>query len=232
MGEGFQYIDIVFLAIMAAFIFYKLVTVLGRRTGNERQRYNPYGPKAKPTEVEGEASAPRAQPAPQSSRREREERLAEIAPKGSPLAQGLTQIQLADRTFDVDNFLAGARIAYEMIVTAFAKGDRRALRPLLDDALYRSFEDAINAREKRGESIESSFVGIRSAEIGDAQLRNKMAEITVRFVSEMISCTKNADGAVIQGDPTTVNEVRDLWTFAREVRASDPNWKLIATAQA
>lgn len=234
MGEGFQYLDLVVLGILAGFVLYRLAAVLGRRTGHERERFNPYGgakqgPDGKTTSSDDNVvSMPgRAKPAQVA-----EERLASYAPAGSDLARGLTEIQLADRGFDVGGFLAGARMAYEMIVNAFAKGDTRSLKPLLHEDVYRGFADEIALREKRGERIETSFVGLRSSDLTDAKLVNRRAELTVRFVSELISCKKNVDGAVIEGDPTTVKEVRDLWTFARDVRSGDPNWQLIATEPA
>ena len=224
MGGGFQYFDIVFLAIFAGIILYRLSAVLGRRTGQERQRYNPYAG-GKPEARHGVVSLPKPVSAPK--RAPADEGLPS-AVKASPLARALTEIQIADRSFSPDQFLAGARIAYEMIVTAFAKGDRRGLKSLLSDEVYHGFDEAIAARETRGETIESHFVGIKSAEIVDATLKGREAELTLRIVSELISFTKNADGAVIEGDPTTVQEVRDQWTFGRDTRSGDPNWKLIA----
>jgi predicted lipid-binding transport protein (Tim44 family) len=225
MDNGFQHLDIVFIAIVAALVLYILSSVLGRRTGQERQRYNPYvgGKDAREGDV---VSLPKPVPAPKGAAGT--DGLAAIAPKGSPLAAALTEIQLADRSFNPEGFLAGSRTAYEMVVTAFAKGDRRALKGLLSDEVYKNFEDAIVAREGRGESVDSHFIGIKTAEILEACLKGRIAELTVRFVCELISFTKNADGAVIEGDPTQVHEVRDQWTFARDTRASDPNWKLVA----
>jgi predicted lipid-binding transport protein (Tim44 family) len=218
-------LDIVFLAIVAGLVLYILSTVLGRRTGQERQRYNPYVGGKDGRESGDVVSLPKpvaaakAPPADAASA---------IAPKGSPLAAALTEIQLADRGFNPEGFIAGARIAYEMIVTAFAKGDRRQLKGLLSDEVYKDFEDAIVAREGRGETVDSHFIGIKSADLTEAQMKGRIAELTVQFVCELISFTKNADGAVIEGDPTQVHEVRDLWTFARDTRAGDPNWKLSA----
>jgi predicted lipid-binding transport protein (Tim44 family) len=224
MSGGFQYFDIVFLAIIAGFVLYRLSAVLGRRTGQERPRYNPYAG-AKPESRDGALSLPKPAPLP---KRVPAEEAVPAAAKGSPLARSLNDLQSADRSFNPDQFLAGARIAYEMIVTAFAKGDRRGLKSLLSDEVYRDFDAAIAAREGRGETVESHFVGIKSAELVDAALKGREAELTLLIVSEIISFTKNADGAVIEGDPTTVQEIRDQWTFGRDTRASDPNWKLVA----
>lgn len=229
MGGSFQGFDIVFLAIAAGFILYRLASVLGRRTGHERERTNPYAEAPKPVaqgKGEEKVEAPAQRPVPQ---RTSEEAINAIAAKGSPLSRALTELQLADRNFNPDHFIAGARSAYEMIVTAFAQGDRNTLRPLLSEEVYQGFDTAITEREARGERIEMTFVGLRTAQISDVHLNGNQAEVDMRFVSESITCTKNADGAVIEGDPTSVHETRDLWTFARDVKSSDPNWTLVAT---
>lgn len=241
MDGSFPHLDIVLIAIAAGFILYRLASVLGRRTGHQRQQFNPYAkPKSEPGEpgqaLEGEeAVAPAAASARRtasSAKGRRAHRISDVAPEGSPLALALAEIQGTDRHFDIDTFLAGARMAYEMIVTAFAKPDRAALKDLLSEDVYRDFESAIAAREAKGETLEQRFVGLHSADIANASLKGRIAQIGVRFVSEITSCLKNAEGAVIEGDPTSVHEVRDLWTFARDTRSSDPNWKLVATQSA
>ena len=125
--------------------------------------------------------------------------------------------------------LTGARAAYEMIVTAYATGDRRTLKNLLSREVYEGFDAAIREREARGETTETQFVAIVSADIINAELRGRTAQITVRFVSQLISVTRDKSGAVIEGNPEKVNDVTDIWTFARDLSSSDPNWKLIAT---
>ena len=157
------------------------------------------------------------------------EALARHADAGSNLHEGLSKVAAADDTFDPDHFLAGAKMAYEMIVTAYADGDRATLKNLLEPEVYEGFVSAIGEREGRGERVESTFVGIESAKISHAGLDGRTTRITVRFVSELISVTKNKDGAVVDGDPTAVQHIRDAWTFARDVRSRDPNWKLVAT---
>ncbi len=125
--------------------------------------------------------------------------------------------------------MAGGRAAYEMIVTAYAAGDRRQLKDLLAREVYEGFETAIREREQRGEKIESRFVSIEAAEIIAAELRGKTAQITVRFVSQLVSVTRDRAGAVIDGSPDKVTTVTDVWTFARDISSRDPNWKLVAT---
>ena len=226
---------IIFLTL-AVVIFLRLRSVLGRRTGRERPPYDPYSARdavrspasekvvtlpSRPVEA-----APRAiEVAPQSP-----ERWKGVAETGSPAAAGLDAIVAADSGFDVQHFLTGARAAYEMVVTAFAAGDRRQLRGLLSREVYDGFDGAISEREARGETVESKFVSIDSATVGAAELRNRStAQITVRFVSKLVSATRDRSGAVIDGNAEKVTEVTDLWTFARDVSSRDPNWKVVAT---
>ena len=115
---------------------------------------------------------------------------------------------------------------------AFAKGDDATLQQLLGTDVYEGFERAIRERETRGEKVQSSLVGIDKADIIEAEVKNRTAYVTVKFVSELISVTRDADGEVIEGDPKKVREVTDIWTFARDVAAKNPNWKLVATEAA
>lgn len=224
LGESLAYIDIIVLAGLAAFIIWRLWGVLGRREGHEN-----------PTEFTGRAPASSRSgndnvvTMPGAREAATPADFSAIAPEGSALAQGLTEVQLADRHFDPQGFLQGARQAYELIVTAFAVGDRRELRPLLSDEVYADFDGALRAREGEGQKVEMTFIGIDVAKLTAAQMRGRIAEVTVKFVSEVISLTKNADGIVIEGDPTTQRKVTEIWTFSRDTTSSDPNWLLIAT---
>ena len=147
---------------------------------------------------------------------------------GEPLT-GLALLKARDPSFDVSGFLNGARAAYDMIVTAFAAGDRRQLKNLLGREVYDGFEAAIKDREQRGETVESRFVSIDSADLIGAEVRGKTAQVTVRFHSQLVSVTRDKQGAVIDGNPDKVTDVTDVWTFARDVASRDPNWKLVAT---
>jgi predicted lipid-binding transport protein (Tim44 family) len=166
------------------------------------------------------------------SKEDIEERLGRHAPKDSPLAKSLTELMRADPTFDPNQFLDGAKGAYEMIVMAFAEGDDAALNQLLATDVYEGFQRAIHEREGRGEKMESSLVGIDKADIIEAEVKNRTAYVTVKFVSELVSVTRDADGEVIEGDPKKVREVTDIWTFSRDVASRNPNWKLVATEAA
>ncbi len=134
------------------------------------------------------------------------------------------------RTFETDHFVSGAKKAHELIVTAYAKGDRETLRPLLNDEVFDAFDHAIKDRQGRGETVKFTLVGYKDAKISHASLKGRMAEITVSFAVQFISSTSNTGGAVIEGDPAAVRDVTDIWTFSRDLRGSDPNWTLVATS--
>jgi len=225
-------VDILLLALAAGYIIFRLRSTLGRRTGDERPRQPPFrhGDTAEGLERSGNVvrlpgARANGETASQASSKAGGDDAA-----ASPLARGLTQVQLVDRRFDPEKFLAGAKAAYEMIVTAFARGDRRALKPLLSDDVYTSFDAAIRDREAKRLSAETQFVGLNKADIVAASLKERIAEITVRFISEIISVTRNGEGAVVEGDPSKVRRITDIWTFSRDTRSTDPNWKLIGTA--
>jgi len=234
MNGFFDFYTILFL-VLAVVIFLRLRSVLGRRTGNERPPYDPYSAQksngAASDKVvnlpqrSGETATPRAETAANDD-------FGDIAPKGSDLARDLSSLRAADPKFDPKDFLDGARIAYEMIVTAFAEGDRKSLKNLLSREVYDGFVGAIADRESRGETVMSNFVSIDTTEITEAGLRGRTAHVTVRFVSQLVSATSDKDGNVIQGDPNAVTEVTDIWTFARDLGSRDPNWKLVATESA
>jgi predicted lipid-binding transport protein (Tim44 family) len=158
-----------------------------------------------------------------------EEKVRTMASGNEPLVEGLLAVARADRNFDPEHFVAGARQAYEMIVTAFAEGNRKTLRGLLSREVFDGFSAALGEREARGELIDQSFVGISKADIVEAEMKAGVAQVTVRFASELISATRDREGTVIAGDPKRIKEVIDIWTFAREAAARDPNWKLVAT---
>jgi predicted lipid-binding transport protein (Tim44 family) len=233
--DGFVDIYTIIFLILAIVIFLRLRSVLGRRTGNERPPFDPFSARRAPPAQAGDkviALPRRGGRAPEISAgraQEIEEKIRSVAPEGSALAEGLKNVIAVDPGFDPENFLSGARKAYEMVVTAFADGDRKALKQLLSREVYDGFVGAIAEREAREERVEHSFVGINKAEITEAATKGGLAHVTVRFVSSLISATRDKEGVVVDGDPTHVSEVTDVWTFAREVSSRDPNWKLVAT---
>ncbi len=216
-----QYLEILILAVVAAVILFRLYTVLGRRTGQEAPPPERYS-------LSGNApvdAPPKDNVVPLPSRSE------QIAERpADPVARGLFDIKLADRTFETEHFLAGARGAYETIVTAFARGDRTALRPLLAPDVFAAFDQVIAGREQRKETVEFTFVGFKDVKIVHALLKNRAAEITVAIGAQFIQATVNAGGQVIEGDAKSVRDVTDVWTFTRDVKARDPNWLLVATS--
>ncbi|MGZ3328983.1 MAG: Tim44/TimA family putative adaptor protein, partial [Xanthobacteraceae bacterium] len=210
----FDIYTIIFLAL-AVFIFLRLRSVLGQRTGRERPPYDPYAPRdavrgaTNDNVVTLPGRAAEAAPKPVDSV-EPTERWKGIAEAGSTVAAGLDAIAREDKTFDAKHFVAGARAAYEMIVLAYAEGDRRTLKNLLAREVYDGFDNAIAEREKRGETVENRFVSIDEAEITHAEVRGRTAQITVRFVSQLVSVTRDRSGAVIEGSPDKVTDVTDV----------------------
>jgi predicted lipid-binding transport protein (Tim44 family) len=214
----------------------RLRSVLGQRTGRERPPYDPYAARdavrspaadkvvTLPTHPAETAPRPAEVSQPPSS-----ERWKGVADAGSAVAAGLDAIVAADPSFDVKHFITGARAAYEMIVTTFAEGDRRQLRTLLSREVFDGFDAAITEREGKGETAETRFVSIDGSTVTAAELRNRNAQITVRFVSKLVSATRDRTGTVIDGNAEKVTDVTDVWTFARDVSSRDPNWKVVAT---
>jgi predicted lipid-binding transport protein (Tim44 family) len=234
MQQPFDVTTVIF-AVLAIFVFFKLRSVLGTRTGSERPPSDPFvRRKDAPAEAEengkvirlpGAAQGPEPQP-----ERTPAERFGGLASEKA--FEGLAAISAADASFDAKTFLDGAKVAYEMIVTAFAAGNRDMLKDLLSKEVYDSFAGAIAAREARGETVETTFVSIEKAVVNEAALRNGTAQISIDFLSKLITATREASGVVIEGSPEKVVDVVDVWTFARELRAKDPNWKLVATGSA
>ena len=219
---------------LAIFVVIKLKSVLGTRTGQEKPPVDPFAPREPgapngvirdnvvplPRNGEIASSAPETPPV---------DRWAGVAPAGSDLARGLDEVASADESFDLATFQSGAKSAYEWIVSAFARGDRKALRDLLSKEVFDNFANVIAGREQRGETAETTFVSIDKSELTHAGVKDGSVLMTVRFVSKIISATKDRSGAVVEGNPELVTDVIDVWTFSREVRSRDPNWKLVAT---
>lgn len=219
MGSGSFPIDLLLFGMIAAFLVLRLRGILGRKTGFER----PAQPDAAPSAVPGMG---RAAPGPviegAASPAERP-----LPDPGSPAGAALARMQAADRSFDPQHFLGGAEAAFRMVVGAFAAGDRVALRPLLTDDTYRSFESAIAAREAAGETMRSEIRGIESLTVEDAALSGTQAAITLRIVSDQVSETLDRDGKPVTG-ADAVAEITDIWTLERTLNQPDPAWRLAA----
>ena len=233
--------------VLAVVIFLKLRSVLGRRTGHEEARFERYKAQKEASQRNGKLAGqdkvvtlPRreredAEPRPaaeQQAQADSEQRVKEYAAGNADMTKGLLDIVRVDTSFDPTHFLQGAKAAYEIIVTAFAEGNRKTLKDLLSSEVYEGFSSAIAERENRGEQIDQSFVGIKSADLVEAELKGGVAQLTIKFVSELISATRDKAGGVVGGDPKRIREVTDIWTFAREAVSRNPNWKLVATQAA
>ena len=228
---------IIFLAL-AVFIFLRLRNVLGQRTGNERPPFDRaarnvlHGAQDNNVVPIPGAVIDQAPPSPTADVVPPTDRWKGLAEPGTPLAQGLDAIAAQDTSFDPRHFLSGAKSAYEMIVLAFANGDRRALKDLLSPDVYESFEAVIRDREKHEQKTETRFVSIDKAELVGAGARDRAAQLTVRFVSQMITATRDKAGSIVDGSADTVADITDVWTFARDITSRDPNWKLVGTGSA
>lgn len=233
--------------VLAVVIFLKLRSVLGRRTGHEEARFERYKAQKEASQRNGKLAGqdkvvtlPRreredVEPRPaaeQQAQADSEQRVKEYAAGNADITKGLLDIVRVDTSFDPSHFLQGAKAAYEIIVTAFAEGNRKTLKDLLSPEVYEGFSSAIAERENRGEQIDQSFVGIKSADLVEAELKGGIAQLTIKFVSELISATRDKAGGVVSGDPKRIREVTDIWTFAREAVSRNPNWKLVATQAA
>ena len=222
---------ILIFAAVAAFVLYKLRSVLGRREGHEQQPPDFFAERnaandsaAKDGAAKDSAAGDAALPPPGPAGRE----AADVDPE-SPAAAGIRDIQAADRHFDPESFMEGAGSAFDMIVEAFARGDRDALAPLLAENVFANFESAIAERERAGETLETTIVALNSAELTGAEMQGRVARVTVTFVSEQSNTVKDAEGNLVDGDPAAVEKITDIWTFARDTRARDPNWQLVET---
>jgi predicted lipid-binding transport protein (Tim44 family) len=236
MNQVFDPLNLLLLAV-ALVVLLRLRAVLGRRTGNEKPPLDPFAARraAQPkpgAEVGGKVIALPRDKDDTFADTPREPVWTGYAEEGSGLARGLEKIASSDAGFSPKAFLDGARGAYEMIVMAFAQGDKDTLKPLLARDVFDGFAGAIDTREKEGRKTESRFVGIDKALLTAADLIGKRATVTVKFVSQLISATIDRAGQVIEGDPREIREVTDVWTFERDVTSRDPNWKLAATGGA
>jgi predicted lipid-binding transport protein (Tim44 family) len=228
MGDGFQIFDILLFAAIAGFLVVRLWRVLGRRTGTEQRRDPSW-------------SRPTAVPPPRSPTGS--SKIVPLTPRApvidgvatpvvaapAPVRSGVAALRAADPAFEEQHFLAGARAAFQIIVKSFAAGDKTALRPLLSDDVFASFARAIDAHSAARERLETNLIAVKSAELTEAAIEGDSGLVTVKFISDQTNVVRGEDGTVHDGDPDHVIEKTDLWTFARPLRSSDPNWLLVAT---
>jgi len=223
MSGAFDYFEILILAMLAVFLIYRLGSVLGKRTGHERRPSDmfPGGQEGPGAADDNVVSLP--------GRDETRDEAVEAAMAAMPHGEGLAAIHRADPSFDPQQFMDGARAAFEMIVVAFSQDDEKTLRNLLSDSVFDDFHAAIVDRRGRKEKLETTLVGIDSVEILEAGLEDTNAVITIKFVSQQANVTYDAEGTVVDGDAQIVSPITDIWTFQRDTRSPDPNWLLVAT---
>jgi predicted lipid-binding transport protein (Tim44 family) len=226
--------------VVAVFVLFRLRSVLGTRTGNERPPID----RSKSSKVESKVEAddtvvplrPRsAAPAPDldDDRRARkiEAEIEQFSRGDVELAEGLKAVVAVDNSFTPKSFLEGAKAAYEMIVTAYAEGDRQTLKNLLEKDVFDGFQRAIADREAAGHKVDFTFVGLPKIELSQAEYDRKNVLVTVRFHAEVVSATRNGSGELVEGNADQVQMIADEWTFARNPKSRDPNWKVVTTSQ-
>jgi len=244
MNDFIDLPTLIFIGITIV-VLLRLRSVLGTRTGNER-------PASKRISEQDDTKAAKndkkvvplhpnkQQNEPQQSKlsvdeenhlRKLEAQIEKFAPNDAKLAQGLDDIAKNDNNFMPKSFLEGAKSAYEMIVTAFANGDKKTLKNLLEKDVYEGFVSVINDREKQGYKVDFTFVGLPKIEFANAQMIKNEASVSIRFFAEVVSATRDSEGNLIEGNGDQVSNIADSWTFARNTRSNDPNWKLVATDQ-
>jgi predicted lipid-binding transport protein (Tim44 family) len=211
---------IVILAMIFALVALRLFAVLGRRTGHEQRQL--------PIPADDRSMQPR--PVPSASGDTRADGRGEAdSVIAQPAQSGLRALIAADRSFDVTQFLVGARAAYGMILDAYWSGDKDTLKRFCDPHVYSAFESAIAEREAAGQTLQNRLVRIDAAYVNDARVENGQAFVTVRFESDISAVTKDKDGHVVAGSLDDAVATVELWTFARDARSRDPNWILVET---
>ncbi len=224
MGDGFQYIDILIFAGIAVFLVLKLGRTLGKRTGHE----SPPEDMNVPTSESPKDNEDNVVTLP-SQRRRQEEAEKQYMSDDSPLSACITQIKMADSSFNPVGFLDGANAAFEMVLKAFVEADGNTLKQLLAPSVYESFSNAIREREKANQRIEDTLVGIDTSDILEARMDGSVSHVTVKFVTQQVNVLFDADDNILEGDAHKVIPVTDIWTFVRDSKSRNPNWELAST---
>ena len=217
-----QLIEFLVLFAIAAFVLYRLRSVIGTRTGYEPPSQGMQGPG-------------REEPAGARAAAEEEDALeATVARQLDPEARkALSEIRKVEPDFSLEDFLHGARSAYEMILMAYEEGDRATLQDLLTPDVYQAFEGVIRQREEQGLSVDARFIGVRDIRVERLAFDSETAEadLTLRFVGEMITAVRDSENRVVEGDPNEIRRQTDVWTFSRVMGSQNPNWLLSATGE-
>lgn len=225
MSDGIQLLDLIILLGLAAFFIFQFRKVLGKHvddgdTKNKKTRLSTNGRVIQLRDRQKVQKPAAPQP---------EDDLVMTDVHSPDVVKGLSAIKVADPAFNAKEFLSGARAAFEMILEAYAQGDKPQLKPLLSDDVYADFAEGIDENQNGDTSEDTTLVAIQSSEITQAALKDKTAEITVKFVSEQITVTRDREGNIVEGDPSATELVVDEWTFARDTRSQNPNWTLVGT---
>lgn len=222
--------DILLFALIAAGLVFWLRSILGTRHGEERERPNPFSRAAIEQAKQTEAAPPAALPI----TGEEDAAPAQTLPAYFLLAEGVqdqvARIAQADRNFSITHFAQGAADAFAYVVESFAEGDRATLKDLLAPPVYSAFDAALIDRETRGETVETEIHAVRKAELINADLRDNMIYLTVRFTADETCVIRDKDGVVLSGHPDHVTEMIDVWTFGRSIKAKDPRWLVYETS--
>lgn len=231
MQDGFAYADIVVLALVAIFVVLRLRGMLGKHVDLPEQPIKP-DIERRPAAVKPVADAALPAPVKTASMKEPEEEndAAFIAASQSAqISTALKAIRRQDPSFRLRDFMEGAKTAFEMVLEAYSKADRKSLKMLLSHALLESFMSSIKELKAKGHTQETTLIVIRSAELAGAAIHGSVVTLTVRFVSEQVTLVRDKEGNVVEGNPSQVDAVEDTWSFERDIRSADPNWKLVAT---
>jgi len=215
-------LQLLVLAGIAVFLILRLRSVLGTRDGHE--------PSAEVAKAQSKANNPRLHKL-EVIEGGPDRDITDHVPEDSESAAALAEMKRAEPSFGVGDFLSGARGAYEMILMAFERGELEEVRDFLSEDVYGSFAEVVAIREEKGLTIEAEFIGIRDMTLANANFENSVAEITVKFVGELVSVVRSPDGEIVEGEPGKAKRQRDVWTFERIMGADDPNWRLVATGE-
>ena len=214
-------IQLIVLAAVAIFLILRLRSVLGTREGFEKP------PASLPdNDVSSRRDFEVIEGGPDTD-------ITDHVADGTEAAKALAAMKLAEPGFNVSEFLSGAKGAYEWILMAYERGNLEEVTGFMDAEVFEAFSQGIDLRQAEGLTVEAEFVGVRETSLVDAEFDrgSSVGEVTVRFVAELTSVVKNAEGEVVEGDPNTIKRQKDVWTFAREMGSDDPNWRLVATGE-
>jgi len=238
MGNSFQFIDIIFFAMIAIFLILRLRGVLGKRGRDHNSGFlDLFKQDNNLIETDSEnktnnvvkLSEEILDEKPNVVSEGEDDKFNDSSNNKNLMSTRISQVQKYDATFDEEDFLVGAHVAFEIILTAFASADMDELKPLVSDEVYGNFAKAIQDREQAGHVMEDTLVGINKSEMVEAYMEDDNAFITIKFVSEQVNAIRDENGDVVEGDANVILTVTDFWTFARDTTVVDPNWLLVAT---